>query len=319
MVRPDAKRKAFEYLDKKYQSSKRMKCRVLGLTRSTQRRKLQKPDDSEVEQAIKKILKNKEHRGIDWVYMKLRNDGYAWNRKKVLRVYRKLRLTLKLKTRKRIPHRPKSPMIQPESPNNTWSMDFMSDALSDGRKIRILTLIDDFNRECITLQIGISIPSERVCRILDQIIEHRGKPKAIRTDNGPEFTSNYYKDWMKHMNINTLYIQPGKPAQNAYIERFNRTYREDVLDRYLFNEVRQAQILSDEWQEEYNYGHPHQSLGGMTPIGYKISLCKEIDSSESVKAKVNGELSHLLPSSPALTDSPESNLLDAKRNFKPII
>ena len=110
MVRPDAKRRAFEYLDKKYQSSKRMKCRVLGLTRSTQRRKLQKPDDSEVEQAILKILKNKEHRGIDWVYMKLRNDGYAWNRKKVLRVYRKLRLTLKLKNRKIHPRPHRSSM-----------------------------------------------------------------------------------------------------------------------------------------------------------------------------------------------------------------
>ena len=195
----------------------------------------------------------------------------------------------------------------------------MSDALQGGRKIRILTLIDDFNRECLAVRVGISMPSEYVCRILEEVMEVKGKPNRIRTDNGPEFTSEYYTKWMKRMHVEPIYIQPGQPAQNGYIERFNRTYREDVLDRYLFDEIRQAQVLSEEWQEDYNYGHPHQSLGGMTPIGYKISRRKEKDSSESVKAKINDELTHTLTHSSALTDSPESNLLDAKQNFKPII
>lgn len=317
MVGPDAKRKAFNYLEQKYVTSKRMKCRVLGLSRTTQRRIRQTKDDTEVEQTILELLKNKEHRGIDWVYLKIRGMGIKWNRKRILRVYRKLRLTLKRKKRKRIPVRTRIELYQPECTNDTWSMDFMSDALCDGRKIRILTLIDDYNRECLALRVGISMPSERVCRLLDEIIELRGKPNRIRTDNGPEFTSQYYQRWMDEMQINTLYIQPGKPAQNAYIERFNRTYREDVLDRYLFNEIRQVQILSDEWQEEYNYEHPHQSLGGLTPMAFKYSRRKGIDSSESVKAMINDELTQQHTHSSALTDSPESNSLDANRIFKP--
>lgn len=319
MVGPDAKRSAFEYLNDRYQSSKRMKCRVLGLSRSTARRILVLRDDTQIEQMILDLLKNKEHRGIDWVYQKIRNMGIKWNRKRVLRVYRKLRLTLKRKKRKRIPPRETVPLLQPDNSNITWSMDFMSDALQGGRKIRILTLIDDYNRECLCVRVGISMPSEYVCRILGEVMEIKGKPNKIRTDNGPEFTSAYYKQWMKRINVEPVYIQPGKPAQNGYIERFNRTYREDVLDRYLFDEIGQAQILSEEWQEDYNYGHPHQSLGGMTPIGYKISRRKEMDSSESVKAKINDELAHKLSNSSALTDSTESNLLNAKLNFKPII
>ena len=138
-------------------------------------------------------------------------------------------------------------------------------------------------------------------RILDWIIELRGQPESIRTDNGPEFTSHHYAMWCEANDIQPHHIQPGKPNQNGYIERFNRTYREDVLDAYIFESLSQLQVMSNKWQEDYNNGHPHQSLKGMTPIGFKYSRSKSIEAYESVKAKVNeGKPSTLTESTPSM-------------------
>jgi putative transposase len=166
-------------------------------------------------------------------------------------------------------------------------MDFMSDALEDGRKVRILNVIDDFNRQCLSIEVGLSICSSRVTRVLDWLIELYGKPQSIRTDNGPEFTSHHYTDWCKEHDIEMNHIQPGKPSQNGYIERFNRTYREDVLDAYIFESMPQLRLISKQWQEQYNHGHPHQSLRGMAPVQFKYSRRKSIEAYEAVKAKWN--------------------------------
>ena len=144
-------------------------------------------------------------------------------------------------------------------------MDFMSDSLITGRKIRILNVMDDYNREALCVQAEISIPSQRVIRALEDLIDWRGKPEQIRVDNGPEFTSNVFYDWCTSKGISVKYIQPGKPMQNGFIERFNRSYREEVLDAYLFDELSQVRILSEEWMEDYNTQRPHEALNGLTP------------------------------------------------------
>lgn len=177
----------------------------------------------------------------------------------------------------------------------------MSDALEGGQRVRLLNVLEDYNRECMAIEVGLSISAERVTRVLDWIIEYKGKPKEIRTDNGPEFTSFHYLNWCESKGIKAIFIQPGKPSQNGYVERFNRTFREDVLDAYLFESIDQLQIKADLWKEEYNSAHPHQSLKGMSPIMFKYSRGKIIDAYDSVKAKLNGS------TEPALTESSPSN------------
>jgi len=279
-----------------YEVSKSLVCRTLDLYRSTQRLKSTK-DDSEVELKLLELSKRYPTRGMDWYYLKIRQQGLNWNRKRIIRVYRKLNLKMRRKSKKRINRPYTKGLSQPLYPNITWSMDFMSDSLEDGRKVRILNIIDDFNRECLAIEVGVSISSDRVTRILDWIIELKGKPENIRTDNGPEFTSHHYMLWCETNDIIANHIQPGKPHQNGYVERFNRTYREDVLDAYLFESLSQLQVMSNKWQEEYNHGHPHQSLNGMTPIGFKYSQSKSIEAYKAVKVKVNEDKSSTLTAS----------------------
>lgn len=159
-------------------------------------------------------------------------------------------------------------MEAPKKANQVWSMDFMSDRLENGQAIRTLNIIDDFNREVVHIDVGLSIPGERVVRVFEDLIDYRGKPKAVRVDNGPEFRGNAFQKYCEQKQIEIKYIQPGKPTQNAYIERFNRAYREDVLDSWLFYDLDQVRQLTMEWVEDYNANHPHGALGGLSPQGF---------------------------------------------------
>jgi len=259
-------------------------------------------DDSEVIAKLTSLAKRYSTRGFDWYYLKIRAEGLKWNRKKVLRVYRLMNLKKRRRHKKRIKRPYTGGLSQPIMPNVTWSMDFMNDALEDGRRVRILNVMDDYNRQALIYKASISYPAQRVIRELDQLIEYHGKPEQIRTDNGPEFIANDFAIWCENNSIKHIPIQPGKPNQNGFIERLNRTFREDVLDAYLFESITQLNIVSQKWIESYNMDHPHQSLGGMSPLAFKYSRCKIIDAYEKVKAKINGSLF----SEPALTYSPPS-------------
>jgi len=153
----------------------------------------------------------------------------------------------------------------PGRANQTWSLDFMSDALANGRAFRTLNVIDDFNREALWIEVDTSLPAERVVRVLEQLLEWRGQPTRIRMDNGPELISHRLESWAKDHQIEPLHIQPGKPAQNAYIERFNRTYREEVLDAYLFDNLKEVRLITERWLEDYNTIRPHEALQGLPP------------------------------------------------------
>lgn len=202
------------------------------------------------------------------MYQAIRNAGDQWNHKKVRRVYCELGLNLRKKPKKRLPAREAKKLVQPSHANYCWSLDFMSDALRDGQKFRTFNVIDDFNREGLGIMVGRCLPASCITNYLDFIGQFRGYPEFIRVDNGTEFLSRAFVTWAIKHQITINYIQPGKPAQNAYIERFNRTYREEVLDIYLFETVTEAQKISDEWLSEYNAIRPHESLGNLSPIAF---------------------------------------------------
>ncbi len=173
---------------------------------------------------LEKLADKKSTRGFPYYFNRLRNEGFPWNHKRVKRVYNLLNLNKRRKHKRRLPDRIKEPLQVPLSSNCTWSMDFMHDTLTNGRKVRILNVLDDYNRQALCIEVDYSHSGISVSRALDRLIEQYGKPQEVRCDNGPEFTSHALTDYCKHKHINIKYIQPGKPTQNAYIERFNRSY-----------------------------------------------------------------------------------------------
>lgn len=242
-------------------------CKIIGLNRSMYYYKSVK-DDSEVENKLQDLAQRKPTRGLGHYFGLIRNEGLVWNHKRVERVYKKLQLNLRRKRKRRVPARIKEPLVNTMRVNQTWSMDFMHDALETGRKVKVLNIIDDFNREVLAIDVAGSITGERVKEVLSDIIEWRGLPEAIRTDNGPEFISAVLEQFCESNNITLKHIQPGQPTQNAFIERFNRTFREDILDAYIFKSVNELKDLAEEWMNDYNENYPHQSLGGISPKQY---------------------------------------------------
>lgn len=268
MVGPSVKKKVIEVLREKFQCAVELCCDVVNYSRSSWYYKSRK-DDSKLIERLLELSQNYPNRGFDNYYHRIRREGLTWSRNKVLRVYRELGLVRRPKKRKRLPDELRRPLLHPLQLNEVWSMDFMSDSLEDGRMLRVLNVIDDCNRECLMSKGSISYPAERVIRDLEDIAARDGYPKYIRTDNGPEFQSNAYKEWCLKNDIKAVYAPPGKPMQNGYVERFNRTLREDVLDAYLFYSVDQFNLLAEEWRKEYNRTHPHKSLGRKSPSEYR--------------------------------------------------
>ena len=247
-------------------------------------------DDTELIAKLNELADKLPTRGLDEYVGRLRAQGYPWNRKRVYRVYKMMRLEKKRKRKQRLPSRNPEPLMVPVKPNACWSMDFMSDALENGRRIRVLNIIDDFNREALWVDAQYSYPSEFVIRALQNLEVERGLPIKIRVDNGPEFISHKLQDFCNEKGVKLEHIKPGTPTQNAYVERFNRHFREDVLDAYLFNSLSQVNIICDKWKHDYNDNHPHRSLGYRSPKVFKELYRKEYIYSESVKAKMNDSL-----------------------------
>jgi putative transposase len=187
---------------------------------------------------------------------------------KIRRVYEQKGFSLYKRMKSRKTDNPSNPINVPLAPNTEWAMDFMSDALANGRRIRTLNIIDQYNRKCLQIAVGYSMPSKKVIEIVQRAINEHGKPKGIRTDNGSEFTSTIFQDWLGDNEIEWVKIQKGKPQQNAIIERFNRTYREDVLDANVFFSLEHVNQLTDPWLHDYNNERPHQSLNFLTPNEY---------------------------------------------------
>lgn len=268
MVKPSYRREMAKAAQISYRTSVGLVCEAFSISESCYRYEpLLADENSNIADWLVRLTNAHRNWGFGLCFLHLRNvKGFPWNHKRVYRIYRELELNLRIKPRKRIVREKPQPLKVPAAINETWSMDFMHDGLKDGRSYRLLNIIDDFNREGLGIEIDLSIPAERVLRTLERIIEWRGKPKAIRCDNGPEYISGKIKEWAKRHDIEIWYIQPGNPQQNAYVERFNRTVRYDWLNQDVFDDIEEVQEKATNWLWHYNNERPNMGLGGITPI-----------------------------------------------------
>lgn len=256
--------------EKRY--SGRRACLLFGISRKTYYyRPAFSENNKEISELLVRLAESHRRWGFGLMFRWLKRNGYRWNHKRVYRIYCELSLNLRIKPKKRLANRSPIPLHQPDKPNVFWSMDFMSDSLSCGKKFRTLNILDDFNRESLFIEVDYSLPAERVVRVLEQIAQWRGYPQFIRVDNGPELISQKLLDWGSEHGVKINHIMPGKPAQNGYIERFNRTYREDILDQYLFKNLEEVRDLTYQWRQMYNGERPHSSLQGQTPWEFMVN------------------------------------------------
>ncbi len=249
-------------------------CQVARLSRAAyyKRESNRAERDQPVIDALNEIVEVNGRWGFWKCFDRLRLQDKPWNHKRVHRIYCAMGLNLKRRTKRRVPVRERRPLTVPLATNQVWAIDFMHDTLYGRRSFRTFNAIDEADRHCLGIDLATSIPATRVTRFLEQLIEIHGKPAAIRCDNGPELTSQTFTDWCEKLKIDIFFIQPGKPDQNAFIERFNRSYREEVLDAYLFNTLADVREITDDWIERYNEIRPHDALGSLPPARYRERL-----------------------------------------------
>lgn len=257
-----------EELKTEHKTGKSRACRVLQTSRSSVGYQSIK-DDRALEEALKNLCETHPREGFWKSYYRMRNDGNSVNHKRLHRVYKNLGLPLRRKVKKRLPARVKEPLTIPTQFTQSWSIDFMSDALSNGRKFRSFNVIDDYNREVLFIETDYSLKSSRVIWVLRHLVNRYGKPTKIRMDNGPEFIAKLTQEWSQTEEIEFQYIQPGKPTQNALIERFNKTFRDGVLDAYLFESIDEVREVTAVWVVDYNHQRPHDALSGLPPVIFR--------------------------------------------------
>jgi len=258
------------YLVTKHDLSVTTSCTSIGVSRAAyyRSRTTASDRDAEVIAALNGVLEHHPRWGFWKCYKALRRTKHTWNHKRVYRVYCTMGLNQKRRVKRRLPKRTRQPLVVPERPNRIWSADFMSDALYAGNRFRAFTLIDDFNREIVAIEIDTSLTARRLIRVFKRLHKTRGLPDVLRVDNGPEFLSGELVSWVEKAGMMIQYIQPAKPNQNAYIERFNRTYREEVLDLYLFDSLSEVREITYWWMIGYNEERPHDALRDLTPAEY---------------------------------------------------
>lgn len=242
----------------------------MGMSRTTCQYQAKIKDDAEVQTVLTALTTKHAAIGFWQCYYRMWNKGYRWNHKRIYRVYTDMKLNIRRRAKRRLPERVKQPLTVPTAPNQMWSIDFMSDSLVDGRKFRLFNVMDDFNRESLAIEVDTSLPSLRVIRVLEKLITQRGCPANIRCDNGPEFISHKLEQWCNDetRKITLQFIQPGRPMQNAYIERKNGSLRRELLNAYMFYNLAEVRSMSEEWRIDYNNERPHKSLGYLSPVKY---------------------------------------------------
>ena len=251
----------------KHGISIRFACRIFWVSQTCYRYQAKRNDDNAlIADWLLRLTTTNRRWGFGLCYLYLRNvKGFSYNHKRVYRIYRELELNLRIKPRRRLKRDRPDPLDVPRQINQVWSIDFMHDALANGKLFRTFNVLDDYNREGLGIEVDLGLPAPRIIRALDQVIEWRGKPKVIRSDNGSEMCSGDFQTWAHKNGIRLMFIQPGKPTQNAYVERFNRTVRHEWLDEHLFESIEHAQQTATDWLWRYNNDRPNMALGGITP------------------------------------------------------
>jgi len=273
VVTPSRRRELAQKAVKDKHVSIRFSCTLFSISETCYRYRPTLSDENRmIADWLLRLTQNQRNWGFGLCFLYLRNvKGYGWNHKRVYRIYRELELNMRIKPKKRLIREKPEALVVPGTINECWSMDFMHDQLEDGRRYRLLNVLDDFNREGLAIEVDLSLPADRVVRALNQIIEWRGKPKQIRCDNGPEYVGNVLKNWADSNQIQLVFIQPGNPQQNAYIERYNRTVRYDWLSQNLFESIAEVQLHATQWLWTYNNERPNTAIGGIPPR-QKLSL-----------------------------------------------
>jgi len=255
--------------------SQRQALKAVSLPQSSARYQKKPKEDEPIIEELQALVDKHPAIGFWQCYYRLKQKGFLWNHKRVYRVYTSLRLNIRRRRKKRLPARIKQALYQPDAINMVWSVDFMNDSLWDGRKYRLLNIVDDFSREVLHIEADTSLPTLRLIRSLEYLREFRGLPQMIRVDNGPEFISAKLDEWCRKHKITLVFIQPGKPMQNAYVERCNGSIRRELLNAYVFTSLREVREKAEEWRQDYNHSRPHQALGFVPPVHYnKIQIPK---------------------------------------------
>lgn len=248
--------------------SERRACRFLGVARSTVQYRSVRPPDRELRARLRELAEERRRWGYRMLHVLLEREGHEVNHKRVYRLYREEGLQVRRRRRRKRAIRPRRSLETPSSSSERWSMDFIHDELANGRRLRCLTVVDDFTRQAVAIEVSHSIPGERVAEVLDRAGLRRGLPGTIVCDNGPEFTSRCLDQWAHDRGIELSFIRPGKPVENAFVESFNGTLREECLNEHWFLSLREAKREIEAWRVDYNRVRPHSSLGNLTPAAF---------------------------------------------------
>jgi putative transposase len=267
VVKPAARKSIIEHLICFFKLSERVACKLAGLSRTAFRYQCKPRTDEKARTRLKVLAAQYPAYGYLILHGLLKAEGLVQNKKHTYRLYTEEGLQVRTKKRKKLT-RPRQPMEVPSAPNQRWSMDFVSDQLSNGRRFRILNVVDDYSREMVGQLISTSISGKQVARFLDQLIEQRNKPVKVICDNGTEFTSKAMFFWSKETNVTLGFIQPGKPTQNAFVESLNGKFRNECLNQHWFRTMEEARFEIEQWRKHYNNVRPHSSLNYMPPVEY---------------------------------------------------
>jgi putative transposase len=259
--------------------SERRACSIIGADRSTVRYRHRRTDDTAIRDRLRQLAAERRRFGYRRLKLLLDREGIHMNHKKLRRLYAEERLQVRRRGGRKRALGTRAPMTLPQGPNQRWSLDFAADALTDGRRIRILVVVDDFTRECLCLAADTSLSGKRVARELDAIIARRGaRPLLCASDNGTELTSNAILSWCQQSKVDWHYIAPGKPQQNAFAESFIGRLRDECLNETLFTSLRQARVVLATWQRDYNEVRPHSAHGGLPPASIRLAPCSPASS-----------------------------------------
>lgn len=286
MVGPQAKRQAVDVLMAEHGFRVTRACGLVGISRSLYRYRSRRAPCEALRERIIELAAEKRRYGYRRIHVLLRREGWEINWKKTYRLYREAGLAVRRRKRKRVGPFERRPLPKPTTTNESWSMDFVSDWLVDGRRLRCLTIVDDCSRECPAIEVDTSITGARVVAVLERLADYRGLPASITVDHGPEFEGKALDAWAYARGVKLSFIRPGKPIENAYVESFNARFRDECLNEHWFESLAHARRVIEQWRIEYNTQRPHSALGNRTPEQYAREVMRFRESATADSSSV---------------------------------